>query len=458
MTNWNISFKAEGCCASETEVVQAHTPNSETNKLPVAIIGGGPVGLAAAAHLAKRGEHFMLLEAGAQAGANILSWAHVRLFSPWRYNIDKAAFELLKKHGWKEPDLEALPTGKELVEQYLQPLVRLPEIQPHLHFHTKVLSIGRKNTDKMKTANREQQPFVIHAEKEGMLTTFEARAVLDASGTWGNPNPANSSGIWLKEEQSLQEQMVYGIPDILGKERERYVNKRVVVVGGGHSAINALLDLAQLKEVRPETDIIWVMRRQRVEGAYGGEEKDALAARGVLGSRIHQLVDDGKVTVVTPFFIQNVKKSTNKIEIIGSQNGKERIIPDVDEMIVNAGSRPDLMMVREIRTSIDHAVESVEALAPLIDPNIHSCGTVRPHGEKELRQPEKAFYIVGAKSYGRAPTFLMATGYEQVRSVTAHLAGDEEAAKKVELDLPETGVCSVDLKSKSSCCTSNSSC
>lgn len=458
MAKWNISFKAEGCCTSEVEAVQTHTQSNETKKLPVAIIGAGPVGLAAAAHLAKRGEAFILLEAGEQAGANILTWGHVRLFSPWRYNIDKAASVLLEQHGWQTPDLEALPTGKELVDRYLQPLADIPEIRPHVHFRTKVLSIGRKDIDKMKTANREQLPFIIHAEKEDVLTTYEARAVLDASGTWGNPNPANSSGIWLKEEQSLQEQIFYGIPDISGKERERYANKRVAVVGGGHSAINALLDLAQLKEAHPETEIIWIMRRQRMEEAYGGEEKDALAARGALGSRIHQLVDAGKVTVFTPFLIQNVKKSMNKIEVIGSQNGKERIIADVDEIIVNAGNRPDLMMVREIRTWIDAAVESVEALAPLIDPNIHSCGTVRPHGEKELRHAEKDSYIVGAKSYGRAPTFLMATGYEQVRSVAAHLAGDEEAAKKIELDLPETGVCSVDLKSKISCCTSNSSC
>lgn len=125
-------------------------------------------------------------------------------------------------------------------------------------------------------------------------------------------------------------------------------------------------------------------------------------------------------------------------------------------MIVNTGSRPDFAMINELRTSIDSATDSVEALAPLIDPNIHSCGTVRPHGEKELRQPEKNFYIVGSKSYGRAPTFLMATGYEQVRSVAAYLSGDFAAAEKVELDLPETGVCSVNLKS--SCDESASSC
>lgn len=117
-------------------------------------------------------------------------------------------------------------------------------------------------------------------------------------------------------------------------------------------------------------------------------------------------------------------------------------------MIVNTGSRPDLTIISEIRTSIDSITESVEALAPLIDPNIHSCGTVRPHGEKELRQPEKNFYIVGSKSYGRAPTFLMATGYEQVRSIVAYLCGDNAAADKVELDLPETGVCSVNIDTK----------
>jgi hypothetical protein len=108
-----------------------------------------------------------------------------------------------------------------------------------------------------------------------------------------------------------------------------------------------------------------------------------------------------------------------------------------------------MSFLREVRTGIDSALESVDALAPLIDPNIHSCGTVRPHGEKELRQPEHNFYIVGSKSYGRAPTFLMTTGYEQVRSIVAALTGDWEAAEKVELELPETGVCSIGTQN---CC------
>lgn len=458
MTNLNDLIVVNGCCTpKKNELEKTSLSKDEGKDLPVAIIGAGPVGLAAAAHLASRGQSFILLEAGKQAGANIKTWGHVRLFSPWRYNIDKAAASLLSANGWVQPQLEALPTGEELVEHYLMPLSSLPEINPFIHLNTKVLSVGRKDTDKMKTANRENSPFVIHAEQNGEYKTFESRAVIDAAGTWGNPNPASSSGIWLADEKELKEKIFYGIPDVLGSEQQRYRNKRVAVVGGGHSAINALLDLADLKESHPETEILWIMRRNQVEDAYGGEEKDALAARGRLGSRIHQLVDKGQVEAVTPFRIQLVKESETGIELIGSQNGKQRSLNGIDEMIVNTGNRPDFSIISELRTSIDSATESAGSLAPLIDPNIHSCGTVRPHGEKELRQPERNFYIVGSKSYGRAPTFLMATGYEQVRSVAAYLSGDIAAAEKVELDLPETGVCSVNFKSSfeesaSSCC------
>lgn len=460
MTNSNnLVVNIQGCCAPQEKPLNVKTiSNSSKDHLPVAIIGAGPVGLAAAAHLVSRGQTFILLEGGNQVGANILTWGHIRLFSPWRYNVDKAAKSLLEQNNWTHPELEKLPTGKELVEQYLGPLSNLSEIQPYIKFNTKVVSIGKKDMDKMKSMNRENIPFIIHTESNGTYKTFEARAVIDATGTWGNPNPATSSGVWLNEEKSLHEQVYYGIPNILGQEKERYANKRVAVVGGGHSAINTLLDLVKLKETYNKTEIIWIMRRQRVEDAYGGEEKDALAARGELGSRIHSLVDEQKINVVTPFRIQEVRKAQEGIMIKGNKNNEESLLNGIEEVIVNTGSRPDLTILSEVRIAIDSATESVETLAPLIDPNIHSCGTVRPHGEKELRQPEKDLYIVGAKSYGRAPTFLMATGYEQVRSVVAYLSGDVESAEKVELDLPETGVCSVNLNTKTSCCEDLTSC
>lgn len=346
-----------------------------------------------------------------------------------------------------------MPTGNELVDEYLKPLSNTPEIKDMLHLNTRVLSISRKNIDKMKTANRDSLPFVLYTEQNGAFKLFEARAIIDASGTWGNPNPANSSGVWLKDEEAIHEQIFYGIPDILGKDKNRYLNKRVAVIGSGHSAINSLLELVTLKDQSSEIEILWVMRKQRVEDAYGGENLDALEARGELGSRIHRLVDSGVVKVITPFRTQYLKGDNGKINLVGDKNGEMDTISNIDELIVNTGNRPDFSFLSEVRTDIDTATESISALAPLIDPNIHSCGTVRPHGEKELRQPEKDFYIVGAKSYGRAPTFLMATGFEQVRSVVAYLAGDIAASEKVELDLPETGVCSTNINTINTCST-----
>ena len=111
-----------------------------------------------------------------------------------------------------------------------------------------------------------------------------------------------------------------------------------------------------------------------------------------------------------------------------SVSSPERTVA-ADELVVATGFRSDLDFVRELRIQLDPAIECPIALAPLIDPNEHSCGTVRPHGAAELAQEEPAFYFAGMKSYGRAPTFLMLTGYEQVRSIAAKIAGDHAAAR-----------------------------
>ncbi len=116
----------------------------QNNNLPVAIIGGGPIGLAAAAHLTIKNIPFIVFEAGQSVGQNMLSWSHVRVFSPWKYNIDKAAKELLEQTKWIAPDENGLPTGKELVEDYFIPLANLPQMKPNIHLNSKVLSIGRK--------------------------------------------------------------------------------------------------------------------------------------------------------------------------------------------------------------------------------------------------------------------------------------------------------------------------
>ena len=447
-------FKILSNCCQSSNDFEEKKPDLD---LPVAIIGAGPVGLAAAAHLIKYNQKVIILEAGSEVGSNILTWSHIRLFSPWKYNIDKAALSLLEKYDWNQPKFEDIPTGKELVENYLVPLAKTPELKDVISLDTKVISIARKNIDKMKTANRENVPFVIYTVHKGSPKFIEARAVIDATGTWGNPNPSNSNGVWLQSEKELKDQIFYGLPDILGKNRKRYINNKTAVIGSGHSAINALLELGALKENYPQTEIRGIIRKEHVEQAYGGEEKDALEARGLLGSRIHELVDSGQVQVYTSFQVERILGGANAtLKIVGEVKDSNITIESINEVIVNAGNRPNYSFLSELRTSIDFATESVEAISPLIDPNLHSCGTVRPHGEKELRQPEKNLYIVGSKSYGRAPTFLMATGYEQVRSIAAYIAGDIEASEKIELDLPETGVCSVNLVHANSVINKNS--
>lgn len=446
--------KQQTTCCNPLENKEAKSTVDEqskelNNNYPVAIIGAGPIGLASAAHLSLANQSFIIFEKGSEVADNIKSWQHIQLFSPWKYNIDKAAKSLLEQTGWVIPEDEVIPTGKEIREDYLQPLASLPELKPFISFNSEVIGISKRNHDKMKSSNRQTAPFVIYTEKEGETKRILASAVLDATGTWASPNPIQADNIWTATENKLADNIFYGIPNIESL-KERYTGKRIAVIGGGHSAINTILQLGKLDNV----EITWVLRKKSVTEAYGGEENDALAARGKLGSLIHDLVDQNKVKVLTPFYIEDLIKSPSSIIIKGDLTGEEKSI-EVEEIIANTGSRPDFSFLKEIRLSIDPAVESVEALAPLIDPNLHSCGTVRPHGEEILRQPETGFYIVGMKSYGRAPTFLMATGYEQVRSIVAYLAGDINASREVKLDLPETGVCSVDLsssKTESNCC------
>ena len=417
-----------------------------TDRFPVAIIGGGPIGLAAAAQLAKRNKSFVLMEKGESIGHSFMQWKHLRLFSPWRYNIDKAAEALLVAHGgWISPPKDQRPTGLQMVQGYFLPLSNLPKLRPFIKTNSRVLSIHRYGIDKMKTAGRETFPFEVVYEKNGAIHPSYVSAVIDATGTWDSPNPAGASGNRATGEDVLDSHIFYGIPETAERDREIYAGKTVAVVGSGHSAMNSILELDHLKYKAPGTQIIWVLRKHSVASTYGAGTNDALPARAELGTRVRELVENGRVRVYAPFRVHTIDRADNRLCLVGLMGHQNAVIPGIDEIVVNTGARPDFSFLTELRYASDVSLECVPALADLIDPNVHSCGTVRPHGEAELRQPEPNFYIVGSKSYGRAPTFLMATGYEQVRSIVAELSGDWESARKVDLDLPATGVCGIPI-------------
>jgi thioredoxin reductase len=425
------------------------TNGGRLSQLPVAVVGAGPVGLAAAAHLIKYRQPFVVFESGPEPGAAIRKWGHVTTFSPWRYMVDDAARELLERSGWTAPDADTLPTGHELIDRFVAPLAQHPAIAPHVRFNARVVAIGRKDFDKVRTKGRDQQPFEVRLANGDVV---EARAVIDASGTWEAPNPAGSGGVPAAGEREAAERIAYGIPDVAGRDRELYAGRRVLVVGSGHSAFNVILDLMTLAVQAPGTEVLWAMRRDSLDTVWGGGASDALEARGELGQRAKRAVEAGRLQVLTPFRIRSIAQSGSALEVRGAIRDEVRII-EVDRVIVCTGFRPDLEMLKEVRLSIDPWLECTAALGPLIDPNEHSCGTVRPHGARELAHAEKDFYVVGMKSYGRAPTFLLATGYEQARSVVAMLAGDVAAAERVELVLPETGVCNTTLSASGvGCC------
>ncbi|MGH7719879.1 MAG: FAD-dependent oxidoreductase [Gemmatimonadaceae bacterium] len=423
--------------------------------LPVAIIGAGPVGLAAAAHLVARGEAPLVLEAGDSVAASVREWVHVRLFSPWEYLVDPVAKRLLESADWRAPDGEQIPTGGDLVRHLLDPLANLPQIAPHIRLGHRVLTVTRRGLDKVKTGGREGAPFeLVVRTSNGTTKRLLARAVIDAAGTWLHPNPLGAGGVPADGEIEHRDRIRYGIPDVRGSDRTRYAGVRTLVVGSGHSAFNTLLDLADLANETQDTEIVWAIRRTDVGLLFGGGSRDALPARGALGRRLQALVTSGRVNLVTGFRAERIVARGGRV-VVESDAGE--LAGPVDQIVVATGFRPDLSMTRELRLELDPWLEAPRQLAPLIDPNLHSCGTVYPHGAAELRHPERDYYVVGMKSYGRAPTFLLLTGYEQVRSVVCALTGDEAGARNVQLVLPETGVCQTDLAGPACCSTSDSS-
>lgn len=417
--------------------------------LPVVVIGAGPQGLAAAAHLVERDVDVIVVERGMTPAAAVSEWGHVRLFSGWPELTDAAARRLLEPTGWSAPS-SGYPTGAAWVREYLAPLA--DALGDRVRFRTTVTAVSRRGRDKVVDGARAEQPFVVHTiDSNGSESRLTARAVIDASGTWGQPNPAGADGVPAIGEAAASDAISYRIPD----DVQALAGSHVVVVGAGHSAIHAVLRLSDLAKRVPATRITWLLRRGGAENVFGGGAGDELPERAALGSRARRVVDDGLVQVVTGFRVSEFRRSGAGLTLVGDDG---RQVSGVAHVFALTGFRPDTVMLRELRLDLDPALEAVAGIAAEIDPNIHSCGSVAATGAADLVQPEPGFFIVGVKSYGRAPTFLALTGYEQVRSVVAHLAGDHEAAARNELVLPATGVCggAGAFDAGSSCCAAPS--
>lgn len=306
--------------------------------LPVAVIGAGPVGLAAAAHLMARGLPVKVYEAGPAVGSNLRDWGHVRVFTPWRYCIDSAATALLARRGWHSPPEDGLPTGTELVSAYLEPLAQTPELAPVIQTNTRVTVISREGIDKVVSHGRETRPFVLAvASKQGVRRDL-ARAVIDASGTWTTPNPLGASGLPAAGEGEFADRIAYGIPDILGRDRVLYNGRTTLVVGSGHSAANALLELAALAKLDHRSSLLWATRGSDLARIFSGGDADQLPARGELGADVRALVDSRRVELLTGFAVVALTGTSDGVIVEGATaNGPRRLGP-VDRIIAATGS------------------------------------------------------------------------------------------------------------------------
>lgn len=407
------------------------------SELPVVVIGAGPLGLAAAAQLLERGLTPLVLEAGARPGSAVEQWEHVRTFSPWPELVDPAAARLLEPTGWTEAE-SGFPTGREWIDGYLAPLAEV--LGDRVRFGARVAAVSRRGRDRLVTPGRAEAPFVVHiGDALGGESRVEAQAVIDASGTSGQPNPAGADGVpAIGERAAAAAGLVTYVPPTPA-QASGLAGKHVMVVGSGHSAMTAVIQLGEVVRRDPSTTVTWVLRRGVTSDTFGGGAADELPQRGALGVRSKEAVEDGRVSLLTGFRTERIDLADDGRAVLTAEDG--RALPPADHVVVLTGFRPDLSFLSEMRIELDPILQAPVNLAPSIDPNMHSCGSVSPHGAAELAHPEPNLYIVGMKSYGRAPTFLAMTGYEQVRSIAAELAGDHEAAARVELTLPDTGVC-----------------
>ena len=413
-------------------------------ELPVVVIGAGPAGLAAAAHLIERGiepagpgSRTRRRRRGARVGTRAAVLHLGRGHRPRRR-------EAPRPHRLDPPRRRRLPrrpaTGPSC---YLQPLADVLGDRVRYRRRASPASPAPGGTASS-TPTARPSPSLVHiAHAGGGEERLFARAVIDASGTWATPSPAGGSGLPALGEKAAADRITYRVPDLKDPAvRARYAGRRTAVIGSGASAFTALAHLADL--AKPTT-----ARAPRACGSCAAASRapPSAAAKPTSSPRAapwacaaKAAVDDGHADAVTGFRTEAIERGARWPPDPG---GRGRPPPGPGRRGHRADRLPPrpVLPAEELRLGLDERLQAPVALAPLIDPNQHSCGTVHPHGRRELSHPEQGVYLVGMKSYGRAPTFLAMTGYEQVRSVAAAIAGDLDAADRVELTLPETGVC-----------------
>ncbi|MEM7416605.1 MAG: FAD-dependent oxidoreductase [Gemmatimonadota bacterium] len=384
----------------------------------VVVIGAGPIGLEAALALAESGREFVLFEAGPDVGANVTSWGHVALFTPWSMNVSPRARRMCAAHGVELPAGGDCPTGDDLVREMLKPIARLPAIAPHVECGTRVLSVGRegqlKNTE-IGTGVRSETPLRLLVEANGEERIEYATTVLDCTGTWDHPNALGASGIPAPGERAAEGRIERGIPRLATGDalREGWSGAHILLVGAGHSAQTAAGLLADFITEVPSSRVTWLMRNPNP--AFESDPDDPLPARRALVERAAALAaGGGPVHVRSGVAVEGLARSADGLTV--HLTGGESL--DVDAIVSLTGSVGDASLYRQLQVHECYATSGpMKLAAALLSGGSADCLEQEALGAETLKNPEPNFYILGSKSYGRTNTFLLRVGWEQVDEV-----------------------------------------
>jgi hypothetical protein len=389
--------------------------------LPVAVLGAGPVGIDAALALADRGLPFRLYEAGDAVGAHVRDWAHVEMFSPWSMNVSGRMAAALAAAGYEVPAGDACPTGGDLLARLLEPLAALPAIAAGLRLGTRVAAVGREGLlkhEEIASRRRAARPFrLLLSDRDGERVET-ASLVIDCTGTYGNPNALGDGGIPAPGEAAAAERICHRIPD-LGHDGDSWAGRRVLLVGSGHSAQTAARDLADLAARAPGTRIDW-LRRGDGEADWGSPEGDALPGRAALAARATALVGGASAAMVAHRGVVEALARDNgqvRVRLRRDDGGPRELV--VDRVLALTGGVGDHRLYRQLQVHECYATAAPMKLAAAIlgAAGGGDCLASGSHGPQTLTSPEPGFFILGAKSYGRSPGFLLRTGWQQVDEV-----------------------------------------
>ncbi|QDU25253.1 Ferredoxin--NADP reductase [Anatilimnocola aggregata] len=378
----------------------------------LAMVGAGPIGLEAALYARFLGYDVVIFEQG-RVCEHVQQQSHVRSFVPFRWCCSPLGLAAITAHdeNYQPPTDDARLTGSEWLEQYLLPLAATDLLSDHLQLHTRVLGIGKEQVRKTDRAadlpagdERGDWSFrLLVQDAAGNERIEEADAVLDCSGVLSQPNYCGHGGLPAIGERALRGQIDYRLPDLLGDERDRFSGKRTLLIGHGHSAATAAVQLAEIQQQDPATSFTWITRHehQPATGPVRRVSNDPFPSRAELAAQANAIAQQA-----------NSWHWASQVEKIVREPGGPFVVSlsvpiagdhSYDNILALVGYQPDLSLLAELQVEPDFAT-----------------GGLRDPGTK-LIQPEDNFYLLGAKSFGRQTGFLFRDGLAQIQQLFAIL-------------------------------------